>query len=233
MTLSHYLWLLPFLCFALGYQLLNSMLSVPEYDAPKVIGLSLVQAAQVAEEHNLMFRITGYREEVDLEEGTVLEQTPAAHHGIKQNQPIFLTLSRKPPKKITPNFQTKQKKIIDDYCKRHGLRPKYYPLKGHHPQNTCIGQSPEPGMLLDAHTVDVYISDGSHALCLFPDFKNIPLSEVKELLGNYQAQLTIVHRKEPRANHVCRSCLVLDQKPLPGSLVDLTQPLSVQLQVDS
>lgn len=229
----HYRWLFPFVCFFLGYQVLHYVTDVPEFATPKLVGLSMTEAVQLLSDCNLNARIIAQNEEPDLSEGTVLQQTPAADNMIKQNQPVFLVISKKPPRLPAPNMIGKSQSEVRELANELGIRTKIYRLTTHHPRDICIGQIPVPGTLLDTKKISLYTSAGNDTLFLLPNFKQIPISEVCDFLRDYTVDLKITHRQQPHINHQCGSCVVVDQQPLPGSLVNLGDKFSLQLQIEA
>jgi beta-lactam-binding protein with PASTA domain len=232
LMLKDYLWILPFFCFLLGYQLLNVTTTNHELEAPALIGLPLTEAIKILSNNNLNTRIVAQTEEQNLPNGTVLSQTPAAHQRVKQNQPIFLVVSKKPEPIRTPNLLGRDRSEIVSIGQKQRIRIKYYELMNtKHPKDYCIGQYPTPDTPIKDGTMIAYVSAGNQTTILFPDFRQTDLHHAQEMLADIPCQITVNHSTPVDSEHQCISCVITDQKPLPGSLITTTKPLNVQLQV--
>jgi inorganic pyrophosphatase len=78
----------------------------------------------------------------------------------------------------------------------------------------------------------LYLSAGNGRLSLFPNLKNCLVRDVKELFQGYPINYKVFHTQPVPDSHTCDACIIVDQKPLAGSLVDLQKSLHVQLQLD-
>lgn len=229
---SHYSWIFPFIFFLLGYYLLTSVAITNEFPVPSVIGMSTIQAVKVLSDHYLNPRIIAEKEDVDLPLGTVLSQTPQAPHKVKRNQAIFMIVSKKPASPLAPKLLSTLRPDIEKTLNTTGIRAKFYYLSSTHPHNTCIGQYPCPGQPVTDRKMMVYISAGSTPLMLFPDLTGAHISHAQELLNPYHTELQISHNHTSLQPHDCATCIVTDQKPLAGSIVDTNTRLLVQLNVE-
>src|SRR5579872_3214934 len=125
MRYSHYLWLLPFLGFALGYQLLRSLYAPTVIKTPAIVGKSLQDAITLLSDHNLNARVLAEKEDTDLQPGTIISQSPSSGSLIKANQPVFIVLATQ-GKHAIPALTTKNKQDIEETLKRSGLRYKLH-----------------------------------------------------------------------------------------------------------
>jgi len=233
MTLKSFLWTVPFLSFLSGYYLLSQLYHIESIKTPPVVGLTLAQAFEILSDNNLNPRLLAQKEDLDLPEGTVLSQNPAAHDSIKPNQTIYLVTSRKPAKNQTPHLLGKTVETITLELANLGIRNKAYYLASSTPIGVCIGQQPNPGELLDDNKMITYISAGNTKPVVLPNFKNKPVSDVLEFLKGHNIPVTVTHLVPPAYGHDCRgTCVVTDQRPLAGSIIilDAQKPIQVQLQ---
>lgn len=229
--MKNFIWLLPFLGFLFGYQLLSFLTVSSELVVPSLIGLPLTQTVKLLSDQNLNVRIMAEKEDRDLEPGTVLSQTPAPGHKAKQNQPIFLVLSKKPKKIFAPHLLTKPQDEVNHTLNQLNLRAKTYTLSYPAPTGTCIGQLPEEKEVVHDNKMILYVSSGKSSLMLFPNFKGSTVQEVREQVAHYPMQFKLFHSQPVDEGHQCTACVITDQKPLPGSLVDVRLPIVIQLQV--
>jgi hypothetical protein len=68
-----------------------------------------------------------------------------------------------------------------------------------------------------------------------PYLKNKPVDEVRQFLQPYSVTIEILHAFPQPLGHRCEQCVVIDQRPLEGSLITLTpsKKTIVQLKVGS
>jgi beta-lactam-binding protein with PASTA domain len=231
MDLKNYLWTLPFISFLLGYQFLSFFTVANNFPNPSIIGSPLTQAIKALSDNNLNPRIMAEKEEPDLPEGTVLSQTPAAGQRVKPNQPVFLVVARKPKKIPAPSLLNKTADETLLTLHHLNLRSKTYALNAPAPKDTCIGQIPDAKEPVEGKKMTLYISAGKNPLMLFPNLKGAAMSDVQNCLSSYNFTTKILHTNPIEEGHQCTLCTVIDQKPLPGSIIDVRRPVYVQLQV--
>ncbi|MEX0939942.1 MAG: PASTA domain-containing protein [Candidatus Babeliales bacterium] len=225
-----YLWILPFTSFIIGYALISVFFHTPIIKTPALIGKNIAAAVLLLSCENLNLRILGQKEDNDLPEGTIITQSPAAHQAIKSNQTIFCVVSKQSEKLITPNLIGMQKEEILSLLKQKRIPYKEYILQSNYPKDTCIAQIPNPGTPLQKSIILYFSGDDSKPV-LLPSFKELPIDEVIKFLDGYNLKPKIFHTLMVDSSHQCQNCTVINQKPLPGSLVDISKPLNIQLQV--
>lgn len=233
MNVKNYLWVLPFLSFLSGYYLFSLFYTVKIIQTPALIGTKLHDACKILSQHNLNLRVLAEKEDPDLPEGTILSQTPRAPIKIKQNQSVFCVISTKPKKPKTPILFNKD--IAEHFVQLRnlGIRTKAYYLESSYPKNWCIAQLPGPNEQLEDNTIITYVSAGSHKPVIFPDVKHKPVQDVIEFFTSHNIPVDIIHRNQHiKEDHECTQCVVIDQRPLAGSIITLSdeKPLHVQLQ---
>ena len=94
--LKNYLWIVPFLSFILGYVVIQQIFYIPEITTPHLVGKQVHEILPLITQYNLNLRLIDHKEETALPEGIILNQTPAAGTLIKQNQPLFIVITKKP-----------------------------------------------------------------------------------------------------------------------------------------
>jgi beta-lactam-binding protein with PASTA domain len=231
--LSHILWLAPFASFLAGYLLISFFAPNQTITTPAILGKNINDALITTSDHDLNIRIIGYKDEPDLLEGTILSQKPAAGKAIKKNQALYLVISRKPTAYITPNLYNKTAVDIAKLFENQSLQLKIYPIASTAPLNQCIAQWPLPGMELTDKTIIIYTAQPSATPLIMPNLKGRSVEDIVSFLSLHGITPTVLHSLHIDASHQCNNCTVLDQRPLPGSLVinNSQKPLAVQLQV--
>lgn len=226
-------WTLPFLSFLLGYYCLNRLYHISEMQTPSLVGKKLPEALSLLSAQQLNVRILTEKEEADLPEGTILSQTPLAHSAIKANQAVFCVISKKPLQQSAPDLIKKTKKECINIAQQKKIRIKEYCIASNAPTDLCIAQSPAPNTPLDAQGMIIYLSAGNEKPIIFPSCIAKRMNEVSDFLEKQQLASRVSHTKPVAADHVCSSCVVVDQRPLPGSIMKLNpqKPITVQLHV--
>ncbi len=237
--LSSGLWVVPFLCFILGYYLAHNFFHTKEIATPNFIGKKLSSVAKKASLVGLNIRIIREKEDLELGSGVVLDQIPSSGQMIKPNQHIFLTISKLPKGIVAPSFCGLKNKQILEKSKETRVPVKIFWLESDRPANFSIGQSPEPGISVlknNKNYVSVFLSSGKSDLVVFPSLIGALLKDAKEFLVEEGVRVELIHKNiidnRIDSNHKCDKCVITDHKPMPGSIVDKSSKLYVQLQVE-
>jgi beta-lactam-binding protein with PASTA domain len=232
--LSLFTWLIPFVGFLIGYSCCFLARQKATQTTPQVIGKKLHEALILATHHDLSIRLMGEKEDANAPEGTILEQIPTAQQKIRPRQNIFVTIAIKPQLCKAPHCLGKPyaevKKILTQQALKITRRwvSRAYQLKH------CIAQTPLPEKAILSKKMIVYFSAGNDPLFLVPDFRNAPLTHVKEYCQNRGVSYEIFYAQDyvSETHESTALPVIIDQKPLAGSIVDLGKPLCMQLQVD-
>lgn len=232
MNIKHFLWLVPFLSFTLGYLTMQNLLHVPETTTPYLVGKQVHTILPLITQHNLNIRLIDEKEEADLPEGIILNQTPAAGTRIKQNQPLFIVTTKKPVTARAPQCMGKQSDELRSQLQEEGIQPRMYHVPHPYPENICFAQSPHQNEPLEKNKLTLYISSGNNKPVIWPDFTQLPLHEIIEFLDNYHIEPHIIN-DYPHMDYTNVEYIVIDQRPFAGTLLTLDEckPLSVQLRV--
>ena len=207
------------------------LFSIDTIQTPTLVGKQLHEIITAISQKNLSLRLLATKEEPDLPEGTILSQKPHTGQLIKPNQSIYIVLSQQPPLPQAPNFIQQSQKRIKQLCKKDNIRTKHYSIASNYPTNKCIAQYPAPGQIIKEHHMITYISDGGTKPILLPNFKGQSLELVLEFLENYNIKPVVTHTH--RKSNAAGKLVVIDQRPLAGSLITLNDknPIRIQLQV--
>ena len=237
MKFNSYFWLIPFISFVFGYYLVSLVYQSPVSKTPSLVGTSLQDAVLQTSELNLNIRIVGHKQETDLPEATIMSQMPQAGTAIKANQALYCVISEKPAIPHVPHLLKKNKEAVIAELNKRGLRFKIFYTESILPLDTCVAQWPNSGTQGDVtKSVIMYLSAGSNKPIIWPDFKGMPLPDVLEFLAIQGISPIVNHTTLLEPGHVCGyDCLVVDQRPVAGSILALNsnKNLQVQLQVCS
>lgn len=221
---------MPFLSFSLGYIFSFLISSHQSITVPSLIGNNISYAAKILSDAQLNLRIITQKEDADLPDGTIISQNPGAGHKIKENQAIYCIISQKPAELFAPTILNQRNDQITAFSQKEKIRIKNFFLESSYPCGLCIGQIPQPGSRLEQKILLAYIAS-SNSKVLFPDLYGKYVPEVIEFFQPYGFSPTIVHKTNLEQDHHCKTCRIINQKPLPGSLVDISKPLNIQIQV--
>lgn len=230
--MKHFFWILPFIFFLAGYYSMHTIYHTDEMPTPSLIGMQLPDAFSVLSQHTLYPRILREKEDSDIPAGTILSQTPAPLTQIKSQQSVFLVISKPTPVPRAPNCINVSKKAILSAAQARNIRVKTYSLPSIYPIDHCFAQYPSANQPIVDNTMIVYLSAGNRKPILLPNFKQLTVHEAQEHLDKHPITLHTTHTT-PTPHHNCSSCIIVDQRPLAGSLIilDDAKPLQLNLQV--
>lgn len=231
-SLTSLIWIVPFVAFLLGYSTVRWFSHTEVLISPGVLGLHMHDAIKVLSSSRLNIRILKEKEEADLPEGIVISQSPEQGQKVKPQQSIYVVVTRKPPKPKALLLQGLDTVQVQLKAKAHSIKLKMYSFESLYPANTCIAQMPAPAEPLVDDTMIVYTSSGTPSLRIMPTLKGHTVTAAKEFLKEYNITSQVFHTHFVSDDHVCSACVIKDQRPLPGSFIDLKKPPVIQLTVE-
>lgn len=232
MIIKNHLWLMPFLSFTAGYLVMHTLFRSPESHVPALVGKQIHEILPLMTQLKLNLRLLDHKEEADLPEGIILNQTPAAGSSIKNNQPIFIVISKKPLAQRAPHCIEIGMNELNQKLQAESIIPRIYYLPHPYPEHVCFAQSPQPDECLGKNKLILYVSAGNNKPIIWPDFTDMPLQDVIDFLNNYNIEPYIINDSLSNL-YTDSEYIVIDQRPFAGTLLTLddTKPLSVQLRV--
>lgn len=229
-----FLWALPFVCFIAGYLFLTKLYPAKEFETPIVVGKTLQEACTILARQNLNSRLIALKEDPLLPDGTIISQTPQAGQKIKPNQAVFIVASTQPEKNSAPDYVQKPLSEFEPELAAQNIRAKIYSVPSTAQSGICIAQWPEADLPLENNKMILYVSQTINKPIIIPNVKNKPVLEVINFLKTNGIQTDVIHTHgDQEENHTCAECIILDQRPLAGSIIalDPQKPLRMQLQV--
>ncbi len=211
---------------------MQQLFHTPETITPHCIGKQVHEILPLVTQHKLNIRLIDQKEEADLPEGIILNQTPTSGTAIKANQPLFLVTTKKPVANRAPQCIGIHLNEITTHLQTAGIHPRIYYVSHPYPEKICFAQSPQANLPLEKNTIVLYVSSGNNKPVIWPDFTDMPLHDVIEFLNSYNIQPHIINDTQ-RTQHINHEYKVTDQRPFAGTLLTLDEnkPLSVQLRV--
>jgi beta-lactam-binding protein with PASTA domain len=223
---------LPFLFFIVGYYSLSWLTHVKAVQVPALVGLPLSKAVLELSEKQLNVRMLAFHEEPDLAPGTVINQIPAAGSSIKPHQRVFVVVAKEPETFKAPCLVGVPFEQAQQAAKKHDVRIKQYVFtSSQYPKNMVVAQWPHEGQPLKDKTVVVYVCSGDEPMIVFPDFYGIPVPQLQQFCSAQGIALEIKYATASDEKYAHEQCVVKNQRPLAGSLLDVSKGLKVNVNI--
>lgn len=232
MNIKNYLWILPFCSFACGYFIIQSIFHVASFSAPHLIGKHVHEILPLISAQKLTIRLISQKDESNIPEGIILNQTPSPGTAIKSNQTLFIVTTKKPLVIAAPECVGKNIATITQKIQNTPIITRVHYLAHHYPENMCFAQSPQEHEPLEKNQLILYVSSNNSKPIIWPNFINTSLESVTEFLNNYHIKPYIINDAQSLHHH---DAVVIEQRPLAGTLLTINNNLlpSVQLRVSS
>jgi eukaryotic-like serine/threonine-protein kinase len=213
--------------FFVGYAVAHYFFHPRGIIVPCVVGKTSHEAIKKLSESGLNIRFFTEKLRDDVEEGVVLEQTPRPGSFVRLDNNVFVSIAVHKVFGSAPTLVGKKYSDVLKILKNMQIRPKVFWLESSYPKNFCMSQFPVPDTMLRSGEVITYFSSGKNNKFIFPNLKGKPLPEVKAFLEKENMKVDIFAAKSTND----QSAVVLDQKPVAGSIIDGSRQIYVQLQV--
>lgn len=231
--------LLPFISFLAGYFIIQLLFSADQQTTPNIIGKSLQESCELLSEQNLNVRILGRKEDPDLPPHTIISQTPQPNDKIKPHQSVYVVITAQAATNHAPALVGKPLDSITEELEKLNLKSIVHLVPSPYPTGTCIAQLPRPGELISKNTIAIYCAAENKKPIIWPNFKGKSLGTVKELLETANIRPQIIPqpsllRTTQDHSDFPDSCIVIDQRPRAGTLLNLdaNKPITVQLSAE-
>ncbi|MFH1461875.1 MAG: PASTA domain-containing protein [bacterium] len=227
------IWFIPFGSFIFGYYLFSYFYPDQDIIVPNITGKNLQDSIRILTDANLSLYFLKELENPDLPEGVILNQSPYANQKVKKHQNIFVTISKKPKILNTPNFFEQKQSQISKYLEDLGIVGEFFWIDSFYPLNSCIAQSSEQNTMLNNEKLLIYLSAGENNFYIVPLFKGCKIKKMYDSLALDKIKLDIFHRNKKVDNYLdFENYIIVDQKPMAGSIVDLDKKLYLQIQIE-
>jgi beta-lactam-binding protein with PASTA domain len=224
-----FFWIIPFLCFLTAYWLTIYFFGGNSINTPALIGLDIATACYQLSENNLNLRVIGQKEDPDLPPNIIIQQTPGPGQKIKPNKSIFCHITKQPEPNIAPNLINKPIAQLPQ-SNNGDSRVVTYCVPGTC-DGICVGQIPSPNCVLHDNKVIALVAKSNASIALFPNLLGQPAANAQEWFKEMGYKTEIFHKYPVEMqNHTC-NCIIMAQKPIAGTVVDLAKPLTIQLIV--
>jgi beta-lactam-binding protein with PASTA domain len=221
MILKKFLWLIPFGCFAAGYGIALFLFRAETLPTPSVVGLPLTSAVKILSEQGIGVRISARKPSLDVPEGTVLIQSPAAGQSIKTHQTAFLVIAEQPPLPTAPSFLTLSRDAIEKEAAQHRISVTFSDIPHAAPAGTCCAQFPAPGQPLTKSAMIIYCAEKQTKLVIWPSFIGKSIGEILPWLEALNIRFEIT------SDSSCYSdkkqlllAPIVDQQPRTGTIIN-------------
>jgi beta-lactam-binding protein with PASTA domain len=223
--MQRFVYFFPFLFFIFGYFIAYSFFHTKGVIVPNIVGKPIREAIKIVSKAGLNVRFFRDKENIDVEPGVILEQSPKFGMLVKPNNHIFVTVAKHERRVHAPHLFGKKYTLLCEKVKGRILRPTVFWLKHSYPKDFCMAQSPLPGQEIREREFIAYCSLGRNSLVIIPDLRGQFISDAKAALEKEGVNVEIFCKRG--LNTKSR---VTAQKPVPGKIVDKSRRLYVQLQ---
>jgi beta-lactam-binding protein with PASTA domain len=226
-------WLFPFLFFFVGYYTCSYIFARQSFQSPLLIGLSMHEAVKVASHYDVNVRLIAEKEDADVEEGIILRQTPQQNTYVKPHQLMYVVVSKKPKPMKAPYLMGNSYASALHIAEQHGLRLKYFAIAAPYPRGYILTQDPLPGHDIEKKVMIVYGADALCSYYILPDFTGLCVEDVDNQLHDHHVTIMPTDATTGQSVQKAESYHVVEQKPLPGSILRHDMPMTLQLRVTS
>jgi len=229
------LYFLPVFVFFVGYCASYYFIQTITCIVPDVVGKDFQKGVFLLSDKHLNVRLLREKEDVLLPEGTIIHQIPFSGSVVRPNQNVFVTVSKKPLSQYAPNFldNTYADLLVQKTARNVNVRAIW--LEGNHEKNKCFAQTPRPSDEMFDKKIRAYLSSGQNKLYIVPDFRELSLKLVQDYLERLNIHIEVFGKYKESSDYCGDVYLfdykIVDQKPMPGSIVDFGKNLYMQLQV--
>ncbi len=223
-----FLWLVPFACFVVGYIIASLIFTPNAVTIPPVVGLPLAQGAKLLSDQQLSLRVVGEKEDSTLPPETIISQEPHATLRVRPHHAVLIVIAKTPAKQKTPSLLGQTLENADSQLKKEGISYKHSIIESNAPTGTIVAQDPAPGSELP-ETIHLYSAQNTNNWYVLPNVAQHQLTEVTEFFNRQHIPINTVYPEETISS--TRQYHVVEQRPLPGSLIKLSNPPTVQLLV--
>lgn len=228
--LSSQQWVLPFIAFLGGYLFLARLMRSEQVTVPSLVGVSLAQGMKMLAAAQLTAQVLEEQHNPDVQPTTIIEQTPTSGKKVRAGQTVYLVITAAPQGAVAPSLYDAPVESLANYGSE--VKIENIMLESAYPKDKICAQFPLPGTELQRdQKLITYSSCGLTSRRLLPDVRGRAVPDVIEFFKEYGVQYTLYHSKNS-PEHVCSErCIVSDQRPLAGTIVDLSKPLLIHLQI--
>lgn len=224
------MWALPFAAFVCGYFMAAFIFGSSRVSVPAIVGVNAAQAVKMLSQAQLNMRFWGEKEDADLPNGTVVKQEPEPGTQLKQNRSVFVVISRRPGAKVMLSLQGMNLEQSQQTLTSAGVPYKVVFVPSVQPAGTVVAQNPPMGTSVRTSAL-VYVALADDQTFVFPDFRGYSLAQVTDFLTLHNLQLSSVQALAP--DQPCEASMrVVEQRPLSGTLVELSKVPSIQLIIN-
>ncbi len=226
--LKQFFFLLPFLFFGMGYFFTRSFFYSDPFPIPSIIGKELLEGLSELSLAQLNARLIDQKEDAELPAGTILNQIPSPGQAARIRQTIYLVTTKKPNCPMAPSLVGKTIFRIEQELQSTAIKIRQFPIISNYPKGTCIAQIPAAGEPFESHKLILYIAQPSSQPYLIPNFSGRYLSDVQDLLSLHSFKIDIIY---PNRRIKAADPIVISQRPLAGSFIDLKPLLKPSIQL--
>lgn len=224
------LFIAPFISFFLGYFIISHYFFAAKIIVPSLIGKQLSDCAPSLAQQKLSLRFLSEREDLNLPEGTIIEQIPAAGQTIRPQQQILIITTKKPKTPSAPNCYGLDQEAIQQIAQKDGLSIKeiHIPQKK---EGICYAQSPSKHQIMNNKTLTIGLGKKEQTFVIMPNLYEQSVQQICQLLKKTNIKLEIFYQHQQIAPQECQEYLCISQNPIPGSLINSSNSTILQIEI--
>lgn len=227
--LKRLVWLIPFAGALVGYYAMARLLRVDEVEVPAIVGSSLEDALALLGPCQLGLKLLAEKIDATVPEGTITEQRPAAGKKVRPHQSVLVVVARQPEPDRAPLMIGLCQQDAQAKATKLGIKVRCLELESMLPSGRCLAQSPEQGEPIEAQGLTLYFSGGVSPWRVMPSLQNRSLADVVSFLELFSIKPKIFGL----SGDFDGNSMVVDQRPLPGSIINIKKMHTVYLQVQA
>lgn len=194
-----------------------------DVQVPDVTGFSVEEAERLLNQRNLKMAVEIEVFDNEFPKGTVISQDPRANRMKKENQFVYVRVSKGPEFVDMPSVIGMSNREAQVFLTQFGftLGEISYQPTDEHPVNTVIGQIPEPGEHTALGTpIDLIISQSidEAPLIMLPDFRGQNINDVRQQLAELGLKEGLLIQEY---STTVPKDLVIEQNPPPRTEVEV------------
>lgn len=213
------LFIAPFLAFFFGYILVPVFLTEQKtIFMPNLVGKMATEGLLTLSELQLNVRILKIKEDSCFREGTIIEQIPNPQSKIKQNQQVYLVVTKEPtPFQPIDLFGKTEAEIRSLFVGTEIVVKIIFISHPIHKPGLCFAYH----YFLPKHTHEsyliAYLSCGDNEFVIWPSFTGKKLDDIAQFFLLHQITPVIKYKENEKLDN---SYTIIDQRPTAGSIIE-------------
>lgn len=185
---------------------------------PNLVGKMATEGLLILSELELNARILKIKEDPHFREGTIIEQTPISQSKIKQNQQVYLVITKEPAPFQPIDLIGKTESEIRSLFAATEIAVKIiFVSHDIHKAGLCFAYHYALSKNTHDPHVIAYLSSGENGFVIWPSFTTKSIDEVAQFFLLNQITPTIKYKEDAPLNN---GGTIIDQRPTAGAIIE-------------